>query len=258
MASKLLGLSNDNYAKWSLQATFQPQGEEGAINLGDIEALTYTPNLTEIERYSREYPEKLLSRSDVIQKDAALSFTVLSLTPFARSILFMDSSENFLEQTTSTKSVTFSKFQKSRTYSTGLRDITVTNFDDGSADPVDFVEGTHYRLLPEIGKFEWIGADALTGGTMDVSGAAITPTAGRHQFGIMANNGVRGKLECIGSNDIGTPMHIEMWDVKLTPSGEVDLQGGDDYTQVQFAGRVYADGARDARFRFGMVTDLSN
>jgi hypothetical protein len=258
MANKLRGLGNDNYAKWSLQGVFTPQGDEGGINLGDIEALGYTPNLVEIERYSKEYAEKTLARSDVIQKDAALSFTVLSMIPLVRAALFMDEPEQMLTQSATTKTVSFSKLVHGRVYATGLRDITITTFDDGAvSDPVTFVEETHYRVISETGHFEWIGATVADGGEAEVSGAAITDISGRQQFGIMANNGIRGKLDLFGSNEIGTPMHIEMWDVKLTPTGEVALQGADDYTQVQLQGRVYADGAKPARFRFGCVTDLS-
>lgn len=258
MANKLRGLGNDNYAKWSLQGVFTPQGEEGGINLGDIDTLGYTPNLVEIERYSKEYAEKTLARSDVIQKDAALSFTLLSLIPETRAALFMDEPDQMLLQSAATKTVTFSKLVKGRVYATGLRDITITTFDDGSvSDAVEFVEGTHYRLIAETGHIEWIGATVADGGVADVSGAAIAAEAGRQQLGIMAGNGLRGKLDLFGSNEIGTPMHIEFWDVKLTPTGEVALQGADEYTQVQLQGRVYADGTKAARFRFGCVTDLS-
>jgi len=258
MANKLRALGNDNYAKWSLQGVFTPQGEEGGINLGDIEALGYTPNLVEIERYSKEYAEKTLARSDVIQKDAALSFTLLSLIPEVRAALFMDEPDQMLTQSASTKTVAFAKLVRGRVYATGLRDVTITTFDDGAVeDPVEFVEGTHYRLISETGHIEWIGTTVAEGGVAEVSGAAITETAGRQQLGIMAGNGLRGKLDLFGSNEIGTPMHIELWDVKLTPTGEVALQGADDYTQVQLQGRVYADGTKAARFRFGAVTDLS-
>lgn len=257
MANRLRTLGNENYAKWSLQAVFTPHGEDGGINLGDVEALGYTPNLVEIERYTKETAEKTLARSDVIQKDAALSFTLMSLIPEVRAALFMDEPDQMLTQSAATKTVTFSKLVKSRVYATGLRDITVTTFEDGAPEPADFVEDTHYRVISETGHIEWIGATVTDGGVAEVSGAAITAEGGRQQLGIMAGNGSRGKLDLFGSNEIGTPMHIEMWDVKLTPTGEVALQGADDYTQVQLAGRVYADGTKAPRFRFGCVTDLS-
>ncbi|MBB4064052.1 phage tail tube protein [Gellertiella hungarica] len=254
MANKLRGLTNDNYAKWSLQGVFTPHGEEGGINLGDIEALGYTPNLTEIERYTKETPEKTLARTDVIQKDATLNLTLKSITSLVRAALFMDDPEQYLTQSATTKTVTFAKLVKGRVYATGLKDITVTSFE---GDAVTFVEGTHFRVISETGHIEWIGDTVATGGELDVSGAAITVTSGKQQFGLMAGNGLRGKLDLFGSNEIGVPMHIEFWDVKLTPSGEVALQGGDDYTEVQLTGRVYADLSRDARFRFGCVTELS-
>lgn len=257
MANKLRTLGNENYAKWSLQGVFTPHGEEGGINLGDIEALGYTPNLVEIERYTKETAEKTLARTDVIQKDAALSFTLMSLIPEVRAALFMDEPDQMLTQSASTKTVTFAKLVKGRVYATGLRNITITTFEDGMVTPADFVEDTHYRVIAETGHIEWIGTTVADGGVAEISGAAITAESGKQQLGIMASNGIRGKLDLFGSNEIGTPMHIELWDVKLTPSGEVALQGADDYTQVQLQGRVYADGTKPSRFRFGAVTDLS-
>ncbi len=124
---------------------------------------------------------------------------------------------------------------------------------------MEYVEGTHYRWFGETGDFEWlsktVGAD---GGVMEVSAAAITAAEQRQQLGIMATNGLRGKLTLWGANDIGEAVHIEFWDVKLTPSGEVALQGGDEYTQIPLTGRVYADGTKPARFRYGRMTVLKN
>ena len=261
MANKFLPLTND-YAKWGLQGAFQPHGTEGAIKLGDLEALGYTPNLTEIERYSREYPEKTLTRSDVIQKDATLSFTCLSITDLMRSILFLDDSNTPLTQSAvATKTVPITKVVVGRIYSLGLADASITSFDDSAAeDPVQYIADTHYRLVSETGHVEILAipAGAAVGAEIVCSGAAIHETAGRQELGIMASNGVRGKLTLWGNNDIGEAVFIEFWDVKLTPNGEVALQGGDDYTQVTLQGRVYADGTKSARFRYGRVTVLQN
>ena len=257
MANKFRPLSSDSYAKWSLQAAFQPEGTDGAVKLGDIEALGYTPNITEIERYSREYPEKTLTRSDVIQKDASLSMTLLSITNLVRGILFMDEPESYLAQaavTDGTRTITGVKV--GRIYSLGYRDVTIVSFDDGEVAPITYVADTHYRLVAETGDIEILAIPAGAGEDAEISFTApeILETAERQQLGIMAGNGVRGKLTCWGTNDIGEAVHVEFWDVKLTPTGEVALQGGDDYTQVQVQGRVYADGTKASRFRYGRVT----
>jgi hypothetical protein len=262
MANKLLPLTND-YAKWGLQAAFLPHGTEGAVKLGDIESLGYTPNLTEIERYSREYAEKTLTRSDVIQKDAQLSMTCLSVgVDLIRSILFLDDSETPLTQTAvAAKTVPITKVKVGRIYSLGVADASITSFDDAAdEDPVQYIADTHYRLIAETGHVEILSipAGAAEGAEIVCSGAAILETAGRQELGIMASNGVRGKLTMWGNNDIGQPVFVEFWDVKLTPNGEVALQGGDDYTQVTLQGRVYADGTKSARFRYGRVTVLQN
>ncbi|OHV83650.1 hypothetical protein [Rhizobium sp. LCM 4573] len=259
MANKFLPLTED-YTKYSLQGSFQPHGEEGAYKLGDLEALGYTPEVQEMERWSREFAEKTLVRTDPLQKGATISLTALSISDLVRAAFVMDDVDQFLEQAATTKTVTFTKFVAGRIYSTGLRDATVTTFDDGAVtDAIEFVEGTHYRWVGETGDFEWLSKTAgADGGEMEVSGAAITAAEGRQQLGLMANSGLRGKLTLWGSNEIGDPVHVEFWDVKLTPSGEVALQGGDDYTQMQFTGRVYADGTKPSRFRYGRMTVLKS
>lgn len=259
MANKWLPLTED-YTKYALQGAFRIHGDEGAYKLGDLEALGYTPEIQELERWSREFAEKTLVRTDPLQKGATLSFTAMSVTDLIRAAYIVDDVGEYLEQTAGTKTLTFTKFVAGQIYSTDVRDATVTTFDDGEAvDPVEYIEGTHYRWLGETGDFEWlsktVGAD---GGVMEVAGAAITAAEGRQQLGIMATSGLRGKLTLWGSNDIGQPVHIEFWDVKLTPSGEVALQGGDDYTQIPLTGRVYADGTKPARFRYGRMTVLKS
>lgn len=259
MAQKWLPLDND-YTKYALQASFQIHGDEGAYKMGDLEALGYSPEIQEIERWSREFPEKTLVRTDPLQKGATLSFTAMSVTDLIRSAFMVDDVEEYLQQAASTKTLTFTKFIAGRIYSTGARDATVTTFDDGeTVEPVEYQEGTHYRWFGETGDFEWlsktVGSD---GGVMEVSVAEITAAEQRQQLGIMATSGLRGKLTLWGVNDVGDAVHIEFWDVKLTPSGEVALQGGDEYTQIPLTGRVYADGTKPARFRYGRMTVLKN
>lgn len=73
----------------------------------------------------------------------------------------------------------------------------------------------------------------------------------------MAGSGMRGKLTLWGTNEIGEPVHIELWDVKLTPSGEISLHGGDEYTSATLTARVYGDGSKPARFRYGRMVNLA-
>lgn len=259
MAQKLLPL-NDSYAKWATQGTFMPHGQDGATKLGDIEALGGTPTLTEIERYSREYPEKTLTRTDVIQKDMALALTVFSLTPMIRSALFMGSPDSYIEQEAAEGIVkTFTKLVVGRVYGLGYRDVTINSFDDGAAvDPVAFVADTHYRLISETGDFELLAIPAgATKAEVDFDAAKIVSDDEREQFGIMETNGLRGKLTLYGVNDIGEAFHIEYWDVEMRPNGEIAHQGTDEYTQAAFNCRVYADGTKPQRFRYGRVTVIS-
>lgn len=258
MGQKFLPLDAD-IAKFVTQGAFTPQGEEGAIKLGDIEACTYTPTYTTIERYSREYPTKTLTASDTIQTDGAVAMTLLSMTKLTYAALFGDAVESVLEQAAAAgQTKTFAAVKVGRIYNLGYRDVTITSADDGSAGPVAWVEGTHYRAVEETGDIEVLAIPATAGPDLHVEfdAAAILASADRGQWGLMANDGIRGKLTLWGISDIGQNLHVELWDVRLRPTGDVAFQGGDDYTQVQVSGKLFADGSKGNKFRYGRVTAI--
>ncbi|MGN8152533.1 hypothetical protein ACTJK5_09690 [Agrobacterium sp. 22094] len=246
----------DNYAKYSMQVAFQPQGDDGAYKLGDLETATMSYDITEIERWSREDAMPFLARTDVTRKGGTLNMTIFSITEFAKALMAMDDPGQYLTQA-AVPSVTkiFPAFRRGRIYSTGVKSSSITEFKD--TDDEEYILDTDYRFFGDTGDFEWIGPTTTTGGSITVSGSAITATAGRQELGILAGSGQRGRLVMWGTNEIGKPVHVELWSVKLTPTGEINLHGGDDYTSLQVQAKLYGDATKEPRFRYGRMIDLA-
>lgn len=257
MGQKILPLSGDELAKWAFQGAFQRHGTDGAVKLGDMETIGFSPTYEESERYSREYPTRTLVRSDVKQKDATFTATLMSITGTALGMIFMDDPDQYVAQAAAAEQTRIIEGVKvGRIYNLGKRDVTITSFDDGENEPVDYVAGTHYRLVPQTGDVEIVAipAGAASDAVIEFSAAEIVESDGRQELGLMANNGVRGKLTLWGINDIGVSIHVEIWDIEWRPNGEVQIHGSDEYLQLPVTGRVYADPSQPVRFAFGRIT----
>ncbi|KAA1237138.1 hypothetical protein FHL81_10895 [Agrobacterium tumefaciens] len=248
----------DHYVQMATQARLQPRGADYAESLGDIEAANLTPTLTDIERFSREYAEKTLAATKTIQKDASFTMTCLSLNRTTASMLFMDSDGDKLTQAAvATETKTFTNLKVGRSYNLGKRNVSIISIDDGSEEPVNFVLDAHYKLVAETGDIEII---AIPSGATQVevtfSAAAIDEEDDIAVYGLMAGQGVFGKITFYGINDEGVRYQIEFWNVRITVTGSIPLQGGDDYLQVELNVRVYADGTKPSKYRFAKITEL--
>ncbi|TAW65438.1 hypothetical protein ELI15_14180 [Rhizobium ruizarguesonis] len=259
MATKFQPRLGD-YFRFVTQGTWQPRGTDYEINFGDIETSGATPNLTDIERYSREFAEKTLARSDTIQKDMTLSLTVMSLMREVAQMMWMDADGDLLTQAAVTaQTKTFSNLKVGRIYDLGHVNTSINSADDDGSVPVVFVEDVHYKHNSELGKVELIAIPAsATKLVMEFDAAEIDAEDDIAVYGGMAGQGVFGTLRYYGVSDIGQNFKIEFWNVRIKPSGEISLQGGDDYGQVQLDVRVYADGTKPDKFRFFKVTELKN
>jgi len=250
MANVFTPLSNEHYAVPRAQAAFRKHGTEKFVNLGDVESFTLTPNITEIERYSKEYSTRTLARSDVVQKDVTIGMTLLHMTPLIKSILYMADDESVAVQSAiSAGSATFAHVEAGDIYSLDAMDVTITEVTAGSTtltSPAD------YKVDRRTGFIEFL-KDATGAVTVEFTAPEIASAAKRASFGLMQTNGVRGELFLRGVGDIGAQHEVRIWDVELRPSGDIEEQGGDDYQQVQITGRVYADGTQAPGFEYGRL-----
>jgi hypothetical protein len=242
------------------QVLFRPQGKEKYINLGDVETFNLTPNLTEISRYSKEYSAKTLCRSDVVQKEMTISLTLMHLTPQMQAALYMsESAESYLVQAAVVAgSKTISGIEPGDIISLGASDVTVSGIESDDNVPVPYVLGMHFRVDRRSGFVEILAVPSTAGDGAVVSFTApeIAATAKRQNIGIMSGSGIKGELFARGVGDIGPQQEVTLWSVELRPSGDIEIQGGDDYRQVQLSGKVYADGTQAAGFEFGRVRDI--
>lgn len=250
----------DEYFRFVTQATWQPKGVDYEVSLGDVETSGLTPNLTDIERYSREYAEKTLARTDTIQKDAAMTLTVMSLTDEVAQMIWMDTDGEKLSQAAVTaQTKTFTNLKIGRIYDLGFVNTTINSADDDGTTPIPFVEDVHYKHVSELGKIELIAIPATaTKLVVDFDAAVVDAEDDIAVYGGMSGQGAFGTLRYYGVSNIGKNFKIEAWNTRIKPAGEISVQGGDDYGQVQLDVRVYADGSKPDKFRFFKVTELKN
>jgi hypothetical protein len=243
-----------------IQVLFRKQGESKFVNLGDTDAFTWTPNLTEIERYGKDSSTRVLRRTDVIQKDATIGMTLYQMTDTARGMLLMAEPDAYLAQdAVADGDVTFTNPAAGDIYSLGVRDVTLTSVTDGTTPtPVAYVVNVNYKVDRRTGMIEILsvpdGAD--TDLVIAYTAPAILETAKRWSGGPMSNNGVRGTLFLRGQGDIGENHEAWFWDVKLRPNGDVAFQGEDDYASIQLTGRCYADGTQPTGYEYGRMTSI--
>lgn len=250
----------DNYFRFVTQTTWQPRGSDYEINLGDVETSRATPNLTDIERYSREFAQKTLARSDTIQKDMTLSITVKSLSRETAQMMWMDTDGDLLTQNAVTaQNKTFINLKVGRIYDLGHVNTSINSADDDGTVPVVFVEDVHYKHVAELGKIELIAIPATaTKLVVDFDAAEVDEEDDIAVYGGMAGQGAFGTLRQYGVSDIGQNFKIEFWNVRAKPAAEISTQGGDDYGDIPLEVRVYADGTKPDKFRFFKVTELKS
>lgn len=249
-------LSTDLYSIPRVQILFRKKGSTKYINLGDAEAFTITPDLTEIERYSKEYPTRTLARTDVTQRGGTIGLTLLHFTPTLRGAMFMaDPTSTLVQTAVLAGSVEFDGVAVGDIYSLGAVDVAVSAVTDGESSPKAYTAGTHYRVDRRTGFVEILAKPDGAGSDITVSYTApeITAAAARQSLGLMANTGVRGEIFARGVGDIGPLDEVTLWDVELRPSGDIEIQGGDDYQQIALTGRLYADGTKASGYQYGRI-----
>lgn len=256
MSTIFTPLSNDGYRIPRAQVLFKRAGSDRFVNLGDVESFNVTPELTEIERYSKEYSTRVKTFSAVVQKNASISMTLMHLTDTARAMLFMtDVDGKLVQSAVADGEVTFENVAAGDIFDLGARDVTVSAVTDGEVAPVSYTLGTHYKVDRRTGKLEIIAVPGTAGDDVKIefTAPAITANDKRWMGGLMKAQGVRGTVFVRGLSDLGANEEASFWDVEFRPSGDIAMQGEDDVANIEVSGQVYADGTRPAGFELGEI-----
>jgi hypothetical protein len=253
-------LPNDTYSLPRAQVLFRKQGTEKWINLGDVEAFSLTMETEFIERYGKDSGSRVLRRSDLIQKSCNGTMTLMQMTPAVRGMLFMSDPDSYAVQEAVTDAVvSITGVEAGGIYSLPHFDVSITSITDGAeVDPVSYAEGVHFKVDRRTGFIEILAIpEGAAGADIEVTydAAAVGADDKRQELGLLSATSVRGTLFARGQGDIGPNDEVTLWDVEITPNGDVQIQGGDEYQQVELSLRVQADGTHPG-FEYGRIREI--
>lgn len=84
---------------------------------------------------------------------------------------------------------------------------------------------------------------------------ALFGEIGTFAIHLMTAGEVRGMLDFMSTNDVGPQFHVELWDVKLRPTSEVNFIS-DDWGTITFEFTVQSDIDGHPDYPYGRITPL--
>ena len=254
-------LTNDLRMKPKGQFALEIIGEEadGFDKGGDYSSFTVTPNIEENDVNSNEYPEKTLALVDITTADISIGFSARMATDVLRRISMLSEQKTFTQAAVAAGTMT-KMMAPNKLFSLGAMDVTVTTVLGPNAE--EYVFGTHYEIDSATGMVgvlkhpDTVLADES--GRAEVTVEFTAPEIeGRKAYGFMSNTTIRARILFRQKNKWGPQSAIEFWDVQLRPDGEIVLGGdGEEFAEVNFTGRVFADPTRGAGYELGRAIDL--
>jgi hypothetical protein len=143
---------------------------------------------------------------------------------------------------------------------TGLRDLgNAMVFTLGV--PIEKKEHKEYRSATPTTDLEITASKKLTGkftlDEYDVENLRLFLFANTGTFAIapLTSGDIRGQLDFVGANDQGIKFHVQLWIIKLFPSGDLGMIS-DDYGQIPFEFTVEADTVGHANSPYGLITPI--
>ncbi len=259
MSGQIFKSIEDKYLRFLNQATFQVDGQDYEVSLGDLSDLKLTPEYKDIERASNEFSMETIVRIDTIGIDYKIALSTKSFTRQAAAALWGDNDGTTAAQASATGlTKTFMGIKVGRIYNLGHENVTVNSADDGSVTPISFELGVHYSLNEELGRIEILSIPAgATQLEVTFDAAAITSTDDIAVYGGGNSNGIIGTLRLYGISNIGQNYCIEIWRVRLRPTGDITFIASD-YSDLALEGRVLADRTKVEKFRFFKVREIAN
>lgn len=241
------------------QLLIQPAGWDREIVFAEANELSVATELTEAEFRSKSFPRSRLRKKSVFADSVTLTMTLPSLNRFTLAAMFMASPDSYLTQVAiASAPVEFEKPRVGDIFDVGGFGVTIGSVTDGAAgSPKAYVPGVHIGTDPATGRVEVLripdGA-ATTKIAIQRTVPAFTEADARQAFGILSTQGLRCKL---AFRELGAegPFNwlAEFWDVELRPTGELGLLGGDEFSNVELTGTVYAAAGKRPGEEYGRV-----
>ena len=248
-------LSNDLYSIPKAQILFQPLGSDRLELLGDADAVTLTPTVTETERYTNEGGIRLLAKTIVTQVDAQLGLTLVQLSNQNRALSLLGALEYATQSIVADGELTIEDVEHDdKIYQIGAMNLTDVVVTDGAAvDPVTYVLGVDYRLDAKAGFIQFINKPAGSGDdvVVEYKAPAITNEDQLAKIGIANRTENRGKLIIRGTNEVGPKVMLTLHDVQLRPTGERSYISETELDTIEVTGRVFRDDNQPAGFELG-------
>ena len=142
----------------------------------------------------------------------------------------------------------------------GLRDLgNALNFTLGV--PIEKKEHTSFRDEAPTVDMEMTTRRKLTGkftlDEYDVENLRMYLSGVEDTFSIapLTAESIEGQLDFVGANDQGIKFHVQVWKVKLFPSGDLTFIG-DDWGQIPFEFTVVADTVGHPNSPYGLITPI--
>jgi hypothetical protein len=221
-------------------------GIQGYDHFGNAEKLSISPTIEKLTLKSSMSGTATTYKEVVKSTEWRVVITGFEMSKRNMGLLFMGSESAFTQSADAAIAdaalAASADVRLGGIYATGKRDITVTAVKQGSDT---LVLNTDYIVYNAAAGLIQIKADAanIDTGALTWSGscAAITGTALPVIDGGTFNT-VGGKILYISANAAGPDRHLEMYNVSLTPSGEVEFIG-DDFLRFNLEGVIQDDSA---------------
>lgn len=220
-------------------------GIQGYDHFGNAEKLSLSPTIEKLTLKSSMSGTATTYVEVVKSSEWKVTLTGFEMSKRNMGLLFMGSESYFTqtaEATITDRTLAASAdVRAGGIYATGSRDITVTNVKQGATTLTLNTDYVVYNAAAGLIQIK-DGATLTTGGlTWSGSSATISGTSLSVIDGGVFNT-IGAKLYYISANAHGPDRHLEIYNVSLTPSGDVDMIG-DDYLKFNLEGLVNDDSA---------------
>lgn len=249
MARIFQAQSPDTYVIGRGHVLFRKHGTEAFISLGDVDSFNLSKEVERAERYGKEAGIKTLARSVPIQSSMSCSFTCYQFTNAVRAMAMLgnpDGKRNQSQATGETVTVTAAKAGDI----IPLGHAQATNVSVTDAVTSTFTEGTHYRVDSSAGYVEVVVLPGGSAGDLTITYDAPEITDG-FKTGFMSDIDLRGEIHIRETQDTGQKYLTKLHSVAISPDGDQELIGDDEFMSITLNGDVEADGTKPAGEEFG-------